>query len=301
MRLARVSALLSFIFVTGCLNVETLHSGSSPVKLSSSNPPTEAAAPTPIRNIDFEKYTSTGQLRADCTTFNCVEDHLDDPNGTMSLDTTVGSTGLTKSMKYTYLHPGDGCNTITVGRQILFPREQQVWAEFVVRFSANFTTDNGTCYPNANKFIFGDTEADLSGRWALHVGTDTGPWHSVTVERPLAPASQGGMIGAYYMNVRRNLAAESIWDGNWHQIRLFYRNSTTPSSSDGAMKVWIDGVVTHDETGFNTMKPIIPDGGGAEFINGFSFSHNKDDGPPGVPMSVWWGSIKVWNANPGWN
>ena len=35
-------------------------------------------------------------------------------------------------------------------------------------------------------------------------------------------------------------------------------------------------------------------------INGFSFSHNKDDGPAGVLMHLWWGRIRVWTANPGW-
>ena len=65
------------------------------------------------------------------------------------------------------------------------------------------------------------------------------------------------------------------------------------------MRVWVDGAKIHDETGFDTQKPL-KDGGGPEKINGFSFSHNKDDGPPGELMYVWWGRIRVFTEDPGW-
>ena len=62
------------------------------------------------------------------------------------------------------------------------------------------------------------------------------------------------------------------------------------------MKVWIDGTLYHDESGFN----VNNGSGGPDFLEGFSFSHNKDDGPPGIDMFVWWGRIRVFNQDPGW-
>ena len=257
----------------------------------------------PILDVDFQDYASTAALLGDCSTFNCVEDNRATPSGgvgTIELDASVAPPipGLTKSMRYSYQHPGNGCNSITLGRAVRFPAAQQAWAEFYVRWSANFTTTNNSCPPNDHKLIFGDTEADESGRWAFYVGADTGPQHNIQVERPLGPS---GFLGAYYPN--RNSAglrpSPHLWNGQWHVIRLYFRNSTTASSTDGAMKVWIDGALVHDESGFTTRKPAR-DGGGAERINGFSFSHNKDDGPAGVLMHLWWGRIRVYTSNPGW-
>ena len=249
-----------------------------------------------LLNVNFEKYNSTSDLLKDCTTWDCVEQVGDSD---IALDNTVAPPGLTRSMRYHYRHSGNGCNSITIERSLQFPkRQQEVWAEFYIRWSSNFTTDNSACYPNDHKLIFGDTEADQSGRWAFYVGSDGKP-HTVMVERPLGP---NGFLGAYYLNKNSSgnqLWASDLWDGQWHVVRLHYRNSTTTSSNDGAMQVWVDGTLWHDERGFNTMKPAS-DGGGPEFLRGFSFCHNEDDGPPGVDMYLWWGSVKVWAANPGW-
>jgi PKD repeat protein len=265
--------------------------------------PTPTPGAVPIKEVTFEKYTTTAALMGDGVAFNLAGTEIGVPTGgvgKIELDTTVGPpiAGLTKSMRYDYQHPGTGCNSITIQRQITFPAAQEAWAEFYIRWSPNFKTTNNACQPNDHKLIFGDTEADESGRWAFYVGAGVGPYHELGIERPLGPE---GFLGGYALNKNATNIRPypELWNGAWHVIRLYFRNSTTTSSRDGAMKAWINGINVHDEAGFNTMKPAS-NGGGPEKINGFSFCHNKDDGPPGVLMSIWWGRIRVFTTNPGW-
>jgi hypothetical protein len=254
------------------------------------------AAPTPLKAVTFDSYTSTSQLLTDCTTFYCVEDHITDVNGDVTLDATSAPPGATKSMRYRYKHPGDGCNSITLGRAVRFaPVLQEAWAEFTIRWSTSFTVANATCAPNDHKLIFGDTQGAQSGRWALYVGNGSPPTFAIKVERP----SPTGGTGPYNRNTNLAKTAESLWDGNWHTVRLYLRSSTTTTSADGRLKLWIDGVILHDETGFNTVRPVA-EGSVVDRIEGFSFAHNKDDGPPGVDMFIWWGPMKFFSQNPGW-
>jgi hypothetical protein len=260
---------------------------------------TPAAGASPMRSVDFESYATTPALMGDCVTWNCGEDHIDNGGGSgasaaISMDLTVAPPipGKTRSMRYDFRHGGDGCTSPTIGRSLTFPSQREVWAEFYVRWSPNFTTTNNSCAPNDHKLIFGDTEADLSFRWGFHVGADDGPDHSISWDLPLGSNLPNGPQ-------TYPISARSLWDGNWHVLRFHIKNSTTATSRDGVLQQWIDGVLYINATGFSTNKPAA-DGGGAEFINGFSFGHNKDDGPPNVLMSVWWGAIKVWNQNPGW-
>jgi hypothetical protein len=248
------------------------------------------AQQSPYLSITFDNYTSTAELRNDCTTFNCVEQ--DDINS-VDLDATMVPPGGTKSMRYHYLHGGNGCNSITIRRSIKFPTvQQEAWAEFRIRFSTNFSTANSSCAPNDHKLIFGDTRADQSGRWAFYVGADSPPTHTIMVQRP-SPDPRGG----FYPNRRNAPFAETLWQsGTWHTVRLHLKHSTTATSADGAFEVWLDGLLIHREINFNTDDAR----GGTDRLMGFSFAHNKDDGPPGVDMYLWWGPITIYTVNPGW-
>jgi hypothetical protein len=242
-----------------------------------------------LHSITFDRYGSTAELRNDCVTFNCVEQ---DNVNLIDLDETVAAPGSTKSMRYRYRHAGSGCNSITIRRAFKFAQvQQEVWAEFKVRFSTNFTTANSACAPNDHKLIFGDTKGDQSSRWAFYVGADSPPRHTLMVQRP-EPTP-----GAVYPNQRNAPSAEALWQsGTWHTVRLHIKHSTTMTSGDGIWEVWLDGVLIHRETGFNTNNAA----GSFERLMGFSFAHNKDDGPPDVDMFLWWGPITVYRANPGW-
>jgi hypothetical protein len=278
--------------ITGADGARTLTFSAPNLTSATSNPINVTAAAPLIAGASFDSYTSTAELLGDCTTFHCPEDR-----GTsgITLDATMAPPGGTQSMRYSYLHGGTGCTSISVGRTIRFPTAQQeVWAEFPVRWSTNFTTANAACPPNDHKLIFGDTESNASGQWAFSVGAGAPPAHSLTVERP-APDTRGPV----FPNRPGVPTAEALWQSDsWHTVRLHIKHSTTPTSTNGIFEVWIDGVLLHRETLFNTDRN---DGSGSpDFITGFSFAHNKDDGPPGVEMYLWWGNIKVYNVNPGW-
>ena len=261
--------------------------------------------PATIRSVTFDGYSNTAALLADCIVFDCIEQKLTDNAGVpgfvagdVSLDDAANPPGATKAMRYHYVHPGDGCNSITLMHSIRFPARQEVWAEFVVKWSSSFTTRNDACIPNDHKVIFGDTQAAANGRWALYVGSDFGAFHTIKQEVAQSPDI---VPGNYYLN--KNVApnevfAEKLWNGTWHTIRLHMKASSSSVTRDGAYQIWIDGVLKHDQRGFATTRndgTTNPD-----FIDGFSFARNQDDGPSGVDMYVWWGAIRVFGANPGW-
>lgn len=250
--------------------------------------------PAPALFIDFDEYANYAAMIADSAKFYTVEDHLTDVGCDITLDTTGRFIGHQNSMRFKYNHgPDDGCTSRHIGRStaVMSPAVQEAWAEFNVRFSSNFTTANLVCPPNDYKMIFGDTEADQSGRWALYLSGDQG----MRVERP----TPTGGTGPYALNVVPAFNSLSLADDAEHIIRLYFRHSTTTASADGKLKVWIDGVLVHNETGFNTVKPVA-EGSTVDRLTSFSFAHNKDDGPPNVDMYVWWGPISVYKIDPGW-
>ena len=258
---------------------------------------TAMVTPVPIKSASFEGYASTAAMLADCVTWNCSEEFVVAPNGNVTLADTVPPTGG-KSMQFMYKHPGDGCNTITLERSLkLATPQREVWAEFNTRFSSNFTTANDVCPPNALKFIFGDTEAPLNFRWALHLGTDGPPFNTIEEERPW-PSGEPAYMNLNSHGKPGEMFARDLYDSKWHTFRLHIKTSSTSSTADGVWEIWIDGVLKHRETNFVVDRK---DGtNNPDRVEGFSFSHNKDDGPPGVTMFIWWGPVRIYKDNPGW-
>ena len=277
------------------------------------------AVVTPLRTITYDAYTTTAAMLADCAPqrvdaqtgskpFYCAEQQTTSDGGVpgynagdITLDATVAAPGLTKSMRYHYNHPGDGCNSITLRRYIAFPARQEFWSEFHIRWSANFTTANLPCAPNDHKFIFGDTEADQSGRWALYVGSDGDQGiHTLKMQIGLQPNVPDDQ---FYLNKNNHgkageLFAENLWDGNWHTVRFHMKSSTTTSSADGRYQIWIDGVLLHDQAGFSNFRN---DGTqNPDRLWGIDFTHNQDDGPGGRDMYIWWGRTRIFTNDPGW-
>ena len=273
----------------------------------------------PLILVSYDKYASTTAMLADCaaqrgqaetgsTPFYCAEQQATSDAGVpgynagdITLDPTVPAPGLTKSMRYHYNHPGNGCNTITLRRYIAIPARQEFWSEFSVRWSANFTTANLPCAPNDHKFIFGDTQADQSARWALYVGSDGDQGvHTLREEIGTQP---GVVQNQFYLNKNNHgkpgeLFAEKLWDGNWHVIRFHMRSSTTTSSADGRYRIWIDGVLLHDQAGFSNFRN---DGtNNPDPLWGIDFTHNQDDGPALRDMYIWWGRVRIFGSDPGW-
>jgi hypothetical protein len=251
----------------------------------------DPALPDPILNLNFEKYATTSELIEDCATFQCYEDSSDSENRSKTLDTSVGYGLLTRSMRYDYIHGGDGCNTITNSRALGIPKAEEVWIEVAVRWSADFATTNYACSPNDHKFIFGGTSQANTMRWELKVGADSGPNHSVQMGAPGTNGNPRNRVGG-------RTAAE-LWDGEWHIIRLHWKHSSPSNTgANGAQELWVDGELWYSETGITTRT----DTGTQDYVRNIILGRNKDDGPAGVLMSLWWGYVKVWSENPGdWN
>ena len=247
-----------------------------------------------LLDVDFDSYENTSELLND-EIWSGQAYHQDggtewfpsDGTAQITLDDSVAVPGHSKTMRYHYNHGSDGCTSITISPGGLsFPENQQeVWSEWLVRWSPNFSVDS-PCPPGDHKLIFGDSVAPENGRWEFKVGADSGNLKIAHPDQGQAP---------YYLD-DRSIDANDLWDGEWHTVRLYWRCSTTGTDSDGAYKVWIDGTLYHDETGIT-----IHDGsGGTDRISGVSFCHNKDDGPANTDMYLWWGSIKAYSNDPGW-
>lgn len=255
----------------------------------------------PFVTITFDGYADTTALLADSTTFDPIEQQLTDDAGVpgynagdITLDNAAFPPGGTKAMRYHYNHPGNGVNSISLERSFILPSPlQEVWSEWNIKWSANFSTDNALSYPNDHKLIFGDTEAAANFRWALYVGADGPPPHLIRAEVPM-----GGYPGDGPFYIAGSPQADPLWNNAWHQIRMHMKASTTDASNDGQFHIWVDGVQILSMTGFSITRNDATSNG--DKITGFSFTHNKDDGPPNVDMYIWWGPIRVYNTNPGW-
>lgn len=248
-----------------------------------------------VWDFNAEDYATSTELRNDSATFITAfdeESNFDGATGSFSLVSAAGE----KFMQYLYTRAVNGisgCRSITITRSSLrFTPVQTMGWRSVFRFSPNFETDNAACLPSDLKFIFGDTVSDESGRIAVYAGGQ-----GVMVERPRDPDLGPGFTGAYTPNVV-NPNVRDLWDGAEHVFEVVFRHSTTTTSDDGLFKVWLDGVLIHNEFGFNTCKSAA-DGNGPEKSDGVSFCHNEDDGVEGNTMWIRWKRFTVWNGNPG--
>lgn len=218
------------------------------------------------------------------------------PRSDITLDEAVGDplAGTDRTVRYDYLHPTGGSSlvaTIAMDPVAVFPT-QEMWGEAHVRWSPDFntTSPDEADWPGDHKLIMGQTTAAENGRWMIYVGAD-GPPHSVQVERPFPD------WGADWLNIGGEPTASDLWDGASHVIRWHWRESTTATSDDGESRLWIDGTLWDVRTGFSTSDL---DGVTPSRISALHLGRNKDDGQPGVVMSLWWGRVRIWLSDPGW-
>jgi hypothetical protein len=234
---------------------------------------------------DFSTYLSTVDLLANPLGLYSVGEDM--ATGQIALDGTTGYGTSRQSMRYDFPdRSGDGarCGDYPVGRNINLPSTvQEVWVEAYVKFAANFRTlapSSWGCISNAEyKFIF--ARVNGGSRFNLNSGTYGSAW---TFGIPFDEQGAGG--------TPRDVVpgADGVWDGQWHQYRLYFKVSSTAGASDGAARFYLDGVLVKAFTNVN-----IPDSG----IYGLALGRNMNQGPA-QPTSVWWGRIQAWNQNPGW-
>ena len=239
---------------------------------------------------DFSKYTDTANMFADPRNiYSTAEDLL---TGQMSLGTDGGYGGSPNYMRYTYPDrtalSGSRCADYTIGRNIKFYSNgstviNDVWVEISTRFSSGFSVKapaGWSCQSGAGlKFIFG--RIPVGPRYAL--GMDDTAW---MVDWP-----PGGF------DDRTNFVSSfNPFDGEWHTYRHHWKPSTTTTSADGIVKVWLDGVVCYSSTTLNIKNSSD---GTVTGTYGLALARNINQGPDHV-QTLDWGKIVVYNTDPGW-
>lgn len=202
-------------------------------------------------------------------------------NGQVALDTTVGLTPSTKSMKYTW--PADCGKDCELRRNIQLPIAQaELWAEFVVRFSNGWTADGPESGNIDYKFIFGRLDSD---RFILKVFT--GGNNVFNFGQP--PGGEDNYSSAM---------ASSIADGANHVIRLHFKRSTTASSGDGGIRLMVDDVDKGGSLALNTTVGGVL----CSTIYGLALGANINQGVGATPQTLHWLRVRVWyeGNDPGW-
>jgi hypothetical protein len=128
------------------------------------------------------------------------------------------------------------------------------------------------------KFTFGRT--DGGSRFNLNVGTFGDAW---TFGVPFDEQGSGGTPPGVVWG------SHQVWDGQWHQYRLSLKVSSGTGVPDGAGEFWLDGRLIKAYVAV-----VIND----TDILGIALGRNMNQGPA-QQSYVWWGSIRVWNSDPG--
>jgi hypothetical protein len=63
------------------------------------------------------------------------------------------------------------------------------------------------------------------------------------------PASSGDEPGT--RNLSGNVSEPEISLGEWHQVEIYFRQSTTETSMDGTLRWWLDGELVGDHDNVN--------------------------------------------------
>lgn len=253
-------------------------------------PPPPPSTATPWLEEAFA-YASTAEMLADARS---IYTENEDENASRMAFDTAGADGTSNSMRFDYPDRtavgGSGtsgrCTDYTIGRNLTLPAPvREVWAEFYVRFSANFTTRAPAtwgCTSNPDlKFIFARLNG-VNDRLSLKVGTGGGSWRL-----GVPPVGEDQFSAA--------LSTYPAFDGRWHRVRLHFRLSTTATSADGAARLWIDDRLVMGATNLNTHRAgVVPTN-----IYGLALGRNMNQGP-GQLQSLWWGRIRVYDSSPGW-
>lgn len=245
-----------------------------------------SSAAAPWLAEDFSTYTSTANMLSDPRGIYSVTE--DEATNRMTLDQTTGvninGLNLTQSMRYDY--PGPGCTSQTVTRNISLPTNvRELWVEVYMKFSNNFDTRNvnGCTTPPDFKTLFGRL-TNLQCRFEFHVGgADGGQAFNMG-----GPGCANG-VAALDLKVGD---AHTVWDGQWHRYRFHWFVDSTGTNHQF---VWyLDNTLMFSKT-----SGWANDGQTAQ-IYGIALGRNLDQGIPSGTMSLWWGTVRVWNKSPGW-
>ena len=228
---------------------------------------------SPYLREDFSTYTSTANMIADPR--NIYSNSEEFNTNYIVLDTGVGYGALTQSMRYDWPATGSAPG-ITISRQLDFPSNQtEVWIEFAVRFSSNFSIDANYAGGKAYKLFHANiASGGPAGRFGMQF--ENGDAGTLNGEGP-----NDDYQNLYFTT---STSSSSLWDQSWHVIRWHISLGATDTH-----QIWVDGVSQGSATGSTA----------ATGINGLAIGKNMNQGPLQT-QEIWWGYVDVYTQNPGW-
>lgn len=255
---------------------------SSNVTVSVASPPPSGGA-TPAVVEDFSSFANTAALLANSDGKWVSSEASGTQN--ITLDTSVGYGTSTQSMRYDWPNNGPNCGDYTIHPGVLaIPRgHTQVWIEYVVRFSTNFSVDAGATGCAA--------EYKLGASGDLYGGTQR--WNIAEMQAgTFVTGSPNGADLTGGQNIAQVMPS-SLWDGQPHVIRAELKLNDA-GQSNGMIKFWVDGQLVRD------VENEVTNNGTHVDINYFAPGLNINQGPNVTGMHIWWHKITVYTGDPGW-
>lgn len=257
-------------------------------------PPPPTTGGTPYLVEDFNAYTSTGELIAS-PKFAASAWDVNPQQITLDL---AGGVGGTPAMRFDFPDRttwAGRCTDWGVARLIPAPANtKKLWGEFYVKFSSNWTAVAPAAWSCTSgidyKFVHGTVEGNALGQYGrFQINHNDAQWYLGTpnaadqwTTHPTATMATHG--------TNPNPAPADFYDGQFHRYRLEFKLSSTPTSTDGGIRIWVDSHLLIDKQGLVIDRP---------FFYGFKLGANLNQGP-GQLQSITWDSMRVWTVNPGW-
>lgn len=203
-----------------------------------------------------------------------------------------------------------GCSTdVAIVADYLAPDVREYWLEVAHRFASNFSTnqngiEGGTCGVAEYKFLL-QWRKGTGGRFDLKNGHNGRQWWAVYPGGTNQTAYGANCSGVGF-NCRLGYGDQQsgflssipgdLHDGLWHVYRTHIRLPATKGDTDGAHRIWIDGVKVFEATGLDF---ISADGSWSNRIGEIFLGANSNSGTP-VATQTWWGHMKLYTSDPGW-
>jgi hypothetical protein len=237
----------------------------STVVVSAVNP----SGAAPLVEEDFSQYTSTANMLSDPRgIYRTAEDFR---TASIALDQSVGYGTSSRSMRYDY--PAGTGRDFTISRMLNMPSgaRGEVWVEFAVRWSSNFTiTGNGQGAGPALKLLHVEQNG-VAGRFGINLEGS-----SIRAEGPNDAYQSLYLFG--------NVSTAALFNSQWHVIRYHVRLGESDFH-----EFWVDGVYQGSKTGATAASSLW----GVALARNLNMLADR-------PMSMWWGRVRLWGSNPGW-
>jgi hypothetical protein len=207
--------------------------------------------------------------------------------------------------------PWGGCNTDpAISSSYWAPSTREVWIEFVHKFASNWNDRGPGCAFGEYKFLL---MWRLSDRFDIingHVGGGGGSgiqWWSASPQKvPFSGYTACSTAGSgencrWAYGQGQSTFSTAIpgdhWDGQWHVYRVHLRIPATKGNTDGVYEVWVDGkkvLGRYNRTFINNAT-----GAFLNKITSIQLGSNSNSGTYSATQT-WWGHLKIWTSNPGW-